>query len=102
MGVAFGMKKGFIFSLDGMVAIAAIVAILSVWVFMPKQEGSPAMRALDLNAQDYAAVGIYTKAEYSHTVDWGSEKYVVCKKYFIVENAAIGTMQEYNYCTKVK
>ncbi len=96
------MKKGFIFTLDGMIAIMAIVSILSVWILMPKFEGSPAMQKLDQKAQDYAAVGPYTKAEYSETFDWDNEKFVVCKKYFIVENAASGTINEYEHCEREK
>ncbi len=105
MGVAFAMNRGFVFTIDSILAITAVTTILTVWVLMPAFESTTALRNLELKAQDEVTVGLYTGNTFPGSVptqsEWDDLNYGVCKKYFYVQDFVSGAVEHNTYCEKV-
>jgi len=90
-----GVKKGFIFSVDAMGAVALVVVLAMAWVFYVHYETGMAFEQRHKTAQDRALVNLYMGIEENQDMNISKET-SVCKKYFFYQVA--GTISESKYC----
>lgn len=79
-------RKGFIFSVDALGAIAIVTVLGIAWVLYVHTETSPSMTQKHKSAQDATLMNLYTK---NHEFqDLNLEKEITtCKKYFFYDTA---------------
>jgi hypothetical protein len=99
-----GVKKGFIFSVDALGAIAVVIVLAAMWVLFVQHSGGMFGAQIEKKAKDNAMVALYkndltkTDSAFSSHADLNT---VFCKKYFIY-NSTLNDADEYSVCGGVK
>lgn len=98
------MKKGFIFSVDALGAIAVVLVLGAIWILFVHHSGGMFGAQTEKQAKDNAMVSLYksdltkTDSAFGSHADFTT---VFCKKYFIYDEAS-DEAKEYSVCGGVK
>ena len=90
------MKKGFIFSVDSIGAIAIVMLLCIAWILFVYYESGMKATQMNKSTQDNALVSLYTGTPENDSLDTGKE-FASCKKYFSYDDSA-NSVIEYMHC----
>ena len=91
-------SKGFMFTVDALLSVFAIIFLMGIWAFMVQTSDAQELKSLDATAHDKAVTGFYQNQIETDTIGAG-DTFGVCNSYYTYD-IATEALFEQKFCEK--